>query len=269
MLLCRAILGNMGTIKTGSQDEFPSTRIYDSGADNCSNPSYYLIWTSHLSMHICLEYLISFRLAPKVQAYLGEKGLWFHSPRKQSVVDLSTLQPIICKSSEGPTSPWTTFKVLFDTIQGSISPVARELLFLHHEELKKNKITREEMVKKMMIIVGEKMLVDSLTKLKCSPSLWYKSIAKVATRSVNTAVDSICIDTTSRNAPSATIGHDSVAPSVVPVKSEPIDSNCEGSPQVSVALKQQDFPQNSSPHCPERHGPVPIMVPTVHTSALR
>ncbi|BAF19202.1 uncharacterized protein [Oryza sativa Japonica Group] len=92
MLLCRAILGNMGTIKPGSQDEFLS--IYDSGVDNCSNPSYYVIWPSKLGTHISLEYLISFRLTPEIQDYLLHlKGLWLCPPPKEVEVDLSTLQP--------------------------------------------------------------------------------------------------------------------------------------------------------------------------------
>lgn len=90
--------------------------------------------------------------------------------------------------------------MLFETIQDSISSLARELLYRHYEELKvlpswqlllfccqlslnfavslllaihsndfitqENKIIRDEMVKKMMVIVGEKLLLDSLTKLK-------------------------------------------------------------------------------------------------------
>lgn len=48
MLLCAAVLGNMGPINRGSQEGCPSTKIYDSGADSCSNPSYYLIRISHL-----------------------------------------------------------------------------------------------------------------------------------------------------------------------------------------------------------------------------
>ncbi|TVU11834.1 hypothetical protein EJB05_45440 [Eragrostis curvula] len=127
MLLCQAILGNVG--------------------------SSYLIRTSHLSTHLCLEYLISFRLAPNVQEYLGQKGLWFHPPPKQGLVDLSNIQP-------------------------------------------ENKITRKEMVKKMVLIIGMKLLVDSLTKLdKNSPSLWYKSPAKVAIDTINTTVNSICVNT--------------------------------------------------------------------------
>jgi hypothetical protein len=98
MLLCRAILGNMGTIKPGSQDEFLS--IYDSGVDNCSNPSYYVIWPSKLGTHISLEYLISFRLTPEIQDYLLHlKGLWLCPPPKEVEVDLSTLQPVSCFKS--------------------------------------------------------------------------------------------------------------------------------------------------------------------------
>jgi hypothetical protein len=65
MLLCRAILGNTIVIKPGSQEKFLG--MYDSGVDNCSNPNYYVMWPSNLDTHISLEYLISFRLSPKVQ----------------------------------------------------------------------------------------------------------------------------------------------------------------------------------------------------------
>ncbi|KAL6861331.1 hypothetical protein ACP4OV_017031 [Aristida adscensionis] len=275
MILCRAILGNMGTIKPGSEEDFPSTEIHDSGVDNCSNPSYYLIWNSHLSTHICFEYLISFKLAPKVQEYLGQKGLCFHPPPKEGIGDLSALQPIMCKSDGGPVSPWISFKVLFETIQGSISPIARELLFLHYEELRENKITRKEMVKKMVIIVGEKLLVDSLKKLHCSASLWFKPSAKVATDTTNTRVGSMCINTRG-NAPSAALAHESLAPNAVLERCELIDSTCGGSQQVSMAFIPHDSSiasmssQDSLEHCSDGRDPfMPIVVPTVQTSVLR
>ncbi|KAI4971844.1 hypothetical protein ZWY2020_002758 [Hordeum vulgare] len=67
---------------------------------------------------------------------------------------------VLCQTDEGPTSPGISFRLLFETIQDSISSLQRELLYRHYEELKENKITRDEMVKKMMIIVGEKLLLD-------------------------------------------------------------------------------------------------------------
>lgn len=110
--------------------------------------------------------------------------------------------------------------------------------------------------------------------LLLQPSLWYKSPVKIATD--NTASDSICIKAISRNVSSATLGHDSLAPSLVPVKCESIDPKIGGSAIVSVAVEYQDFPspslplQNSSAHCPESCDPsVPIIVPTVQTSVPR
>ncbi|XP_051203938.1 inactive poly [ADP-ribose] polymerase RCD1 isoform X2 [Lolium perenne] len=208
MLLCRAILGNTGVIKPGSQEEF--LRIYDSGVDNCSNPNYYVMWPSHLGTHISLEYLISFRLAPKVQEYfLSLKGLWLRPPPKEVKVDLSILQPVLCRTNEGPTSPWISFRVLFEAIQDSISFLARELLYRHYEELKENKITRDEMVKRMMIIVGEELLLDTLTKLKYSPSLWYNSSEKMVSSPASRTPESVSIWTRNMDVESATPSHDS------------------------------------------------------------
>jgi hypothetical protein len=42
----------------------------------------------------------------------------------------------MCEASEGPSTPWISFKVLFRLIQDKISFIARELLFHHDEELK-------------------------------------------------------------------------------------------------------------------------------------
>jgi hypothetical protein len=67
MLLCRVILGNMEAITPGSQDTFPSSEMYDSGVDDCSNPKCYVMWPSHVNTHIRLEYLVSFRLSSKVR----------------------------------------------------------------------------------------------------------------------------------------------------------------------------------------------------------
>ncbi|KAG8066656.1 hypothetical protein GUJ93_ZPchr0004g39413 [Zizania palustris] len=219
MLLCRLILGNMEAVMPESQDSFPSSEIYDSGVDDCSNPKCYVMWPSHLSTHIRLEYLVSFRLSSKVRNYLlGLKGLWFHPSPKEVVMDISTLLPIMSETAEGPTSPWISFKVLFSMIQESISSVAKELLFHHHEELKENKITREEMVKQMIILVGEKLLLETLKKLHYCPSLWYKSTVKVASGDpARMAAEDMPLDKTAGNCSLAvSVAHgDSHAPNAV------------------------------------------------------
>ncbi|XBI08707.1 hypothetical protein VPH35_136398 [Triticum aestivum] len=268
MLLCRAILGKTGVIKPGSQEEFLG--IYDSSVDDCSNPNYYVIWPSHRSTNISLEYLISFRLAPKVQEYVRSlKGLWLRPPPGEVKVDPSILQPVLCQTDEGPTSPWISFRLLFETIQDSISSLARELLYRHYEELKENKITRDEMVKKMMIIVGEKLLLDSLTKLKYSPSLWYNSPAK--STSYSAALGSVGIGT-GTDVVSATPSHDGPAPSVLRENCEPVNSTRGGSPANAVRGQHSPTPSmcsdSSSSRCTNSQYPFEPMVAHLGHDAL-
>lgn len=68
MLLCRVILGNMEAVEPGSHEFFPTSQIYDSGVDDCLNPKCYVMWPSHLSTHMQLEYLVSFKLAPEARS---------------------------------------------------------------------------------------------------------------------------------------------------------------------------------------------------------
>ncbi|WVZ87651.1 hypothetical protein U9M48_034257 [Paspalum notatum var. saurae] len=199
MLLCRVILGNMEAVEPGSHESFPTSEIYDSGVDDCLNPKCYVMWPSHLSTHLRLEYLVSFKLAPEIRNYLIDlKGLWFHPSPKEVVVDISSLQPVWCEAGQGPTSPWISFRDLFGLIQDKISPIARELLFHHYEDLKESKITREQMVKKMMILVGEKMLTEALKELHYCPSLWYKSSA-VTSDPAKMEAEQIALDAAGRN----------------------------------------------------------------------
>ncbi|KAM3188815.1 hypothetical protein ACQJBY_067651 [Aegilops geniculata] len=270
MLLCRAILGKTGVIKPGSQEKFLG--IYDSGVDDCSNPNYYVIWPSHRSSNISLEYLISFRLAPKVQEYFRSlKGLWLRPPPGEVKVDPSILQPVLCQTDEGPTSPWISFRLLFETIQDNISALARELLYRHYEELKENKITRDEMVKKMMVIVGEKLLLDSLTKLKYSPSLWYNSPAK--NTSYSAALGSVGIGT-STDVVSATPSHDGPAPSVLRENCEPVNPTRGGSPANAVRGQHSPTPSmcsdsSSSRSTNSQYPFAPMVAPLGHDALVR
>ncbi|KAJ1273423.1 hypothetical protein BS78_06G279300 [Paspalum vaginatum] len=201
MLLCRLILGNMEAVEPGSHESFPTSEMYDSGVDDCLNPKCYVMWPSHLSTHLRLEYLVSFKLAPEIQNYLIDlKGLWFHPSPKEVAVDISSLQPVWGEAGQGPTSPWISFRGLFGLIQDKISPIARELLFHHYEDLKESKITREQMVKKMMIIVGEKMLLEALKELHYCPSLWFKSSVKaVSSDPARMEEEQISLDAAGRN----------------------------------------------------------------------
>ena len=74
ILLCQVILGNTEAVDPGSQEFFPSSDVYDSGVDDCLNPKCYVMWPSHLSTHMRLEYLVSFKLSPDVRSKIINKS---------------------------------------------------------------------------------------------------------------------------------------------------------------------------------------------------
>uniref|UniRef100_A0A6I9QA98 Inactive Poly [ADP-ribose] polymerase RCD1 isoform X1 n=1 Tax=Elaeis guineensis var. tenera TaxID=51953 RepID=A0A6I9QA98_ELAGV len=176
MLLCRAILGNMEQVRPGSRQCFPSSGNSDSGVDDCLSPTCHVVWSSHLGNYIHPEYVVSFKLSSHIREYLfGLKDVRFHVGATKVVQDFSSLHPVRCEPTRGPTSPWMPFTVLFAEIQNHVSPLAKELLLRHYEELKNKAITREELVKKMKAIVGEQLLMSTLTRLQRSPSSWYNN----------------------------------------------------------------------------------------------
>ena len=74
ILLCQVILGNTEAVDPGSQEFFPSSDVYDSGVDDCLNPKCYVMWPSHLSTHMRLEYLVSFKLSPDIRSKIINKS---------------------------------------------------------------------------------------------------------------------------------------------------------------------------------------------------
>jgi hypothetical protein len=193
-------------------------------------------------------------------------------------------------------------------IQDNISSVAKELLFHHYEELKESIISREEMVKKMIIIVGEKILLEALKKLHYCPSLWYKpSVEAVSSHPVMAAQEQLSLDKAGGNcsltlnvndgdshAPNAVAehatvsnkgcdalatdmvpnGHECVAASGVPETSNSASVICGSS--TSVEPKGRDShmqivpPGTSATLCAKNHGSsMGRMAPIVHDGLLR
>nr|CAB3476509.1 unnamed protein product [Digitaria exilis] len=122
-------------------------------------------------------------------------------------------------------------------IQPDNLSAAKELLFHHYEELKENIISREEMVKNMIIIVGEKILLEALKKLHYCPSLWYKpSVEAVSSDTVMAAPEQLSLDKAGRGKSSSMSaeGRDSLALSITP------KGNC--GPALSKAPKPHESP---------------------------
>ncbi|KAJ1698878.1 hypothetical protein LUZ63_007390 [Rhynchospora breviuscula] len=139
------------------------------------NRKYYVVPLVDSESFIYPEYVVCFKFSSVVQEYL--MGLnckqLFERRATRFVSDLPNCRLMMSKG--GPKSPWMSFSNLFAEIQDEICPVARELLSFHYDELKDRKITREDLVKKIRVIVGDQLLRATLTKLQRTPSSWNRN----------------------------------------------------------------------------------------------
>lgn len=61
VVLCRVILGNVEKIEAGSQQSYPSSAEFDTGADDLNNPKWYVVWCSHINSRILPVYVVSYK----------------------------------------------------------------------------------------------------------------------------------------------------------------------------------------------------------------
>uniref|UniRef100_A0A7C9A579 NAD(+) ADP-ribosyltransferase n=1 Tax=Opuntia streptacantha TaxID=393608 RepID=A0A7C9A579_OPUST len=133
VLLCRVILGRPELVPPGSDLTHPTSDEFDSGVDRFENPSKYVIWSTAMNTHILPEYVISFR-APDSSPSRG--------PQRRF-----------------PTSPWIPFPTLLAVLERFLAPDCIALLRKYHSELKERMITREELVRRLRQVVGDKLLL--------------------------------------------------------------------------------------------------------------
>uniref|UniRef100_A0A1D1ZEY1 Inactive poly [ADP-ribose] polymerase RCD1 n=1 Tax=Anthurium amnicola TaxID=1678845 RepID=A0A1D1ZEY1_9ARAE len=167
VVLCQIVMGNMEKVPAGSKQSSPSNLEFDSGVDDLLQPNCYVIWGAHTTTHIHPEYIVSFKLSPTVREYLaGLKDVKVNDNTMKR--DLENV-PINYPASR-PRSPWMSLTLLFAEIKDKVSPLAMELLNLHHREYKNKMISREELVKKMRLIVGDPVMISTLKRLQQNPS---------------------------------------------------------------------------------------------------
>lgn len=73
IILCRVILGNVEKVEAGSQQCYPTSADFDTGADEPKNPKWYVVWSSIMNKHIIPEFVVSFNSSNHVQG-----KCWFH-----------------------------------------------------------------------------------------------------------------------------------------------------------------------------------------------
>ncbi|GMI99468.1 similar to RCD one 5 [Hibiscus trionum] len=133
LMLCRVILGKAEVVQAGSTQCHPSSDEFDSGVDDLSKPSKYMVWSTHLNTHILPEYILSFR------ASIGLLGM-------QDRVKM-------------PTSPWISFPALISALTKFLPPTAMNLISKYYRDHRDNKISRRQLIQFIRQFAGDKLLI--------------------------------------------------------------------------------------------------------------
>ncbi|KAJ0678466.1 putative poly(ADP-ribose) polymerase, catalytic domain, RST domain-containing protein [Helianthus annuus] len=130
VLLCRVILGRPELVNFGSQRDQPSSMKFDSGVNDISSPTKYVIWEHHMNTHILPVYIISFR------------------------IDSLTGTPSI----RLPTSPHMGINGLMGRLTNYLSSSKMVVIKKLQHEYHKNKISRPGFIRNLRAIAGDDVL---------------------------------------------------------------------------------------------------------------
>jgi hypothetical protein len=186
MVLCRVIMGNMEQVRHGSQQFHPSSEQFDTGVDDLKNPQRYIVWSTHMNTHILPEYVVSFRVPPPLREYWSRlkakhPTTSLHRSPKCSLRDGQAhsgsaceidgdqqLCPPLIKEAElkmqgnarMPSSAWMPFPKLFSIIEKFLSSSSISIMKQQYASYKEGKISREDLIRKVRVITGDKLLIS-------------------------------------------------------------------------------------------------------------
>ncbi|KAK3148719.1 hypothetical protein QOZ80_3AG0207760 [Eleusine coracana subsp. coracana] len=182
MMLCRVIMGNVEVVSPGSKQCQPTNETFDSGVDDIQKPKQYIIWDDNVHKHIYAEYAIVIKVPLMTNEHFVSKDgtskiseiMNSGSPASLTKGDgfqtlaSSALQqqaPMSGRAPRAPSSPWMPFSMLFAAISTKVPRSDMDLVLRHYEEFKRKKISRPEFVLWLRKIVGDKLLVSTVTRL--------------------------------------------------------------------------------------------------------
>ncbi|KAK2970659.1 hypothetical protein RJ640_017783 [Escallonia rubra] len=200
MVLCRVILGNMELVRSESEQFHPTGDNFDSGVDNLEHPTHYVVWNMNMNTHIYPEYVVSFKMSPSAKGVLvgeenrlGSSGVTaFGEPEGclRQIVSPSIDSANNChlhqvskskpqektpslgsSTSKAPKSPYMPFAMLFEAVSNKIAPKDMNLVNTQYELFKSKKISRDDFIKKLRLVVGDKVLRSTITSLRCKVCL--------------------------------------------------------------------------------------------------
>ncbi|KAL4397290.1 hypothetical protein AHAS_Ahas01G0177100 [Arachis hypogaea] len=154
VILCRVILGRVEMVPRGSDPCGSSSEDYDSGMDGSfSSPEGYVIWSQRVNTHVLPEFVISFKLHP------SKGNVRIEEPLK-------------------PSSPWMPFPALISVLSKILPSSDIALISKFHKDYKENKISRHQLIQKVRVIVGDKLLVAAIKSFREKTMLCYIELGK-------------------------------------------------------------------------------------------
>nr|GMD98338.1 inactive poly [ADP-ribose] polymerase RCD1-like isoform X1 [Ipomoea batatas]GME00060.1 inactive poly [ADP-ribose] polymerase RCD1-like isoform X1 [Ipomoea batatas] len=166
MILCRVIMGNMEPVHLGSKQFHPSNEAFDSGVDDCQNPKHYIVWSMNMNTHIYPEYVVSFKSSSEAEGALVE------SENLTDISGVNNNRQILLQNPQGrvlpriPRSPWMPFPMLFDAISQEVDPERMRRINISYELFKSKKISRDDLVRKLRLTVGDTLLKNTIISLQ-------------------------------------------------------------------------------------------------------
>lgn len=186
MVLCRVIMGNIEQVKHGSQQFHPSSEQFDTGIDDLKSPKRYIVWSTHMNTHILPEYVVSFRVPPPLREYWSKlkanqgitsvprspkcslcNGQAYSGAACEIDGDQQLCPPLIKEATlktQGnarvPSSAWMSFPKLFSIIEKFLSSSSVSLMKRQYASYKEGKISREDLIRKVRAISGDKLLIS-------------------------------------------------------------------------------------------------------------
>ncbi|OIT02517.1 PREDICTED: inactive poly [ADP-ribose] polymerase RCD1-like [Nicotiana attenuata] len=187
MVFTRVILGNVELLNSRSEQCCPIDENYDSGVDDLENPTCYVVWNMNMNTHIYPEYVVSFRIPPGAEGphfgndsrmHVSGDSTCCQGPVDQVPTDtfpkdlesdnhqISMGKLSLEKAARTPKSPWMPFPLLFAAISNEVPAEKMNLVTSNFELLKSKKISRDEFVRQLRLIVGDTLLRSTITSLQ-------------------------------------------------------------------------------------------------------
>lgn len=188
LVFCRVILGNLELLHPGSRQFHPSSKDFDSGVDNLTKPTYYVVWRMNMNTHIYPESVVSFKAAPNPKVENRTNDVSGIIASRQGSPDQIQLEPSVVNAvSDGqpsdvwrsheravsvgsnsmktPKSPWMPFSMLFAAISNKVPSKDMEHIYMQYEQFRAKKMNRDDFVRQLRLTVGDSLLWTTISSL--------------------------------------------------------------------------------------------------------